>query len=99
VRWRVVVERQVIAQVLPRLTGTRALLEPAVWELLVLCLDGPEAATPGLDEAQWAKAELATTGGRALQTDEPAAFPRAAAAVRGVLVALRQAGVYPPPKA
>jgi hypothetical protein len=98
VRWRVVIERQVLVQVLPRLQGTRALLEPDLWQLLVLCLDGPDTEAPPLDDGAFGRAEQAVAKGRALLEDRPAAFPRAATAVHGVLVTLRQAGLYPPPK-
>lgn len=97
-RWRMVVERQVLSQLLPRVSGSRAALESPLWELLILCLDGVEATAPELTDEQFEAARQAATDGTAYQAAGPAAFPRAAAGVAALISQLREVGVYPPPK-
>jgi len=97
-RWRLVVERQVLTQILPRVSGSRASLESNLWELLVLCLDGAEAAAPDLNDERWEAAREAAADGQALLGDGAAEFPRAAIGVAMLLAELREVGVYPPPK-
>ena len=64
-RWRMIVERQVLTQVLPKLKGSRTSLEPGLWELLILCLDGVEANAPELDDEHWEAARQAAADGQA----------------------------------
>jgi len=96
-RWRVVVERQVQAQVLPNVKGTRVELEPQLWALLVLCLDGHLADVPELTEAGWERGVETARKGSQLGGDGNACYPRAALAVVEVMEQLREAGIYPPP--
>ena len=94
--WRVVVERQILATLLPRLAGNRAALETHLWALLIICLDGHEAPPPALTDAAWTKALGAAKTGQGFST--PAApFPRAAVGVAEALAALRETGVFPRP--
>jgi hypothetical protein len=97
-RWRIVVEKQVQAHVLPHIAGTRAQLEPGLWELLILCLDGHEAAVPAMDETRWEAAREAARDGRDSAGQGPAAYPRAAIETALVMVEVRETGIYPPPK-
>lgn len=97
-RWRIVVEKQVQAHVLPYIAGTRAQLEPRLWELLVFCLDGHEAPVPEMTEQRREAAVAAARDGRMLAGQQRAAFPRAAVETALVLEELREVGVYPPPK-
>ena len=96
-RWRMVVERQVLSQVLPKLSGNRAALEPQLWDLLIFCLDGHDGNAVGMDDERWEQARSCAAEGLALDTERPAAFPRAAVEVAMVLTELRELGVYPPP--
>jgi hypothetical protein len=97
-RYGLLVERQVQFALLPKVAGQRAVLEPALWELLALLLDGHEVSAPALDEAAWTKATAAVAAGTGLTHDGPARFPRAAAAIARALTELREIGVYPKPK-
>ena len=97
-RYGLLVERQVQVALLPKIQGPRAVLEPALWELLALLLDGHEGQAPALDDTTWAKASACATSGVALSHDGPARFPRAASAVATALAQLREIGVYPKPK-
>jgi hypothetical protein len=97
-RWRLVVERQVLARVLPQLRGPQASLEAGLWQLLLLCLDGHEAVTPPLEAALLERAAQAATTGRTLAGTGPAVYPRAGAAVAKALLQLREHGIFPPPK-
>lgn len=97
-RWRMVVERQVLSQLLPKVAGSRAALEAPLWELLVLCLDGIEATAPELSDEAFEAAKQAAADGHAYLCDGPAEFPRAAVGVAMLLAELREVGVYPPPK-
>lgn len=97
-RWRVVVERQVLSQLLPHLQGSRTNLETHLWELLVLCLDGHESTPPPLDDATWEQALAAVSAGIRLEGEGPAAFGRAARGVADVILSLREHGIHPPPK-
>ncbi|MBC7792314.1 MAG: hypothetical protein H7Z43_01285 [Clostridia bacterium] len=97
-RYGLIVERQVQFALLPKIQGQRAVLEPALWELLALLLDGHDGQVPALDDNAWAKASAAATRGAAFSSDGPARFPRAAAAVARALGELREIGVYPKPK-
>ncbi len=96
-RWGMVVERQVIAGLLRHLHGPRAALEPHLWMLFVLCLDGPAAAVPLVDHAAWERLRQAAARGSSSEGDQPAAYPRAALAVAQALTDLRETGVYPRP--
>ncbi len=96
-RWRLVVERQILARVLPQLAGPRAALEGGLWQLLCFCLDGHDAVAPALDPPTVARATAAAENGRRIDGAAPAAFPRAATAVAAALAELQQHGVYPPP--
>ncbi|MBI3178729.1 MAG: hypothetical protein HYZ27_03665, partial [Deltaproteobacteria bacterium] len=96
-RWSVVVERQILSQLLRTLHGQRATLEPALWALLLLCLEGPAAAVPLLDDAAWEQAKAAALQGRRWRGSGGAAFPRAAKALAAALGDLRETGVYPRP--
>jgi hypothetical protein len=97
-RWRIVVEKQVQAHVLPHIAGTRAQLEPRLWELLIFCLDGHEASVPEMTEQRWEAAVAAARESRMLVGRERAVFPRAAIETALVLAGIREVGVYPPPK-
>lgn len=97
-RYGMLVERQVVFALLPKIQGQRAVLEPALWELLALLLDGHEGQVPALDDNAWAKAAEAATTGAAYSHDGPARFPKAASAVAKALGELRDVGVYPKPK-
>jgi hypothetical protein len=96
--WRAVVERQILATLLPKLVGNRAKLEAPLWTLLIICLDGHEAPTPACADPAWEQALAAAKTGRGYATPAAAApFPRAAAGVAEVLVILREVGVFPRP--
>ncbi|MBI5510633.1 MAG: hypothetical protein HY903_17890 [Deltaproteobacteria bacterium] len=95
--WRLVVERQILATLLPALSGHRARLEPDLWALLCLCLDGHEAEPPALSDALWERAFTAAQGGRNSSDTLPAAYPRAARAVADAILCLRETGVFPRP--
>lgn len=97
-RFGLMVERQVQFALLPKLEGTRPALEPHLWSLLVLLLDGHEAPVPAADEALWRRALEAAQAGTTLAGDRPARFPKAAVAIAGAAVVLREVGVYPRPK-
>ena len=97
-RYGLLVERQVQFALLPKVAGPRHALEPALWELLALLLDGHEATPPALDDATFARAVEAAKAGVGLASGGPARFPRAAAAVLSALTELREIGVYPKPK-
>lgn len=92
------IERQVQFQVLPRLVGNRASLEPHLWDLLVLCLDGHEVTAPPLQDTQWNLAKTAVAQQTALLSEKRATYPKAAAAVLKAIETLRAVGVLPPPK-
>ena len=91
------IERQVQFALVPRLQGARAHLEPHLWRLLFLCLDGPDAPAPPIDAAAIQKAEAAARAGSS-STDAPARFPQAARAVVASLAVVREFGVLPKPK-
>ena len=97
-RWRMVVERQVLSQLLPKVSGSRAALESPLWELLILCLDGVEATPPDLTDDGFEAAKQAAADGHAYLGEGPAAFPRAAVGVAMLIAELREVGVYPPPR-
>jgi hypothetical protein len=97
-RYGLLVERQVQFALLPKVTGPRHALEPALWELLAMLLDGHEAAPPALDDAAFTKAVEAAKTGKNFTASGPARFPKAAAAVLIALTELREIGVYPKPK-
>ena len=97
--FKLMVERQVQCRVLPKVSGSRAKLEPQLWELLVFCLDGHEASIPELSDPNVERAQQATVEGTTLSGQETAAFPKAANAVLKTLETLREIGVYPPPLA
>jgi hypothetical protein len=97
-KFGIMVERQVQVRVLPGVAGSRANLEPQLWELLVFCLDGHEAEIPGLDDASFERALVAVQSGKTLSGEAQAAYPRAATAVMKAIETLREVGVYPPPK-
>src|SRR5687767_7851753 len=96
-KFGLVVERQVQFRLLPQVAGHRAALEPLLWDLLVFCADGHEARAPALDDAAFARATELVRAGKGMVKAE-AVWPRAAAAVLEALTALRQSGIYPPPK-
>ena len=96
-RWSLVVERQVLSRVLPRLSGSRAKLESPLWSLLILCLDGHDAPTPELTEENWEKARQAAADSKAFSRPGRAVYPHAAVEVAMLMTVLREAGVYPPP--
>jgi len=96
-RWRLVVDRQVLSQVLPKLKGTRAVLELHLWGLLVLCLNGHQADVPDLADEEWAKAVQAVNNGKSIDGDRSAEFLRAATGVLRVMATLRETGIYPAP--
>ncbi len=97
-RFALMVERQVQFALLPHLAGTRAQLEPHLWQLLILCLDGPAADAPPCDETQWNRATTAAAARQALSGATPARYPQAAQAVAATLGVLREFGVFPKPK-
>jgi hypothetical protein len=97
-KFGIMVERQVQFRLLPQVQGHRAALEPQLWDLLVFCLDGHDAPVPRLDDAAYARAAEAVKGAQALAGGRAAAWPRAASAVLAALQALRETGIYPPPK-
>lgn len=97
-RYGLLIERQVQFALLPKIQGPRAQLEPALWELLALLLDGHEGQVPALDDDAFAKATTAANAGAAYSHAGPARFPRAAAAIAKALAELREIGVYPKPK-
>ncbi|MEK7705178.1 MAG: hypothetical protein AAB426_09485, partial [Myxococcota bacterium] len=97
-RYGIMVERQIQAQLLRRMSGTRAALEPGLWSLLVLCLDGHETEVPQLAEALWERAQAAAIERKSLDGTRPARFPTAAAALVVSLTVMRTHGVYPKPK-
>ncbi len=99
VRFGLMVDRQVQAALLPKLSGSRGALEPHLWELLVLCLEGPAGDRVQLDQGSWDKAVLAAQSGQGLSPGQPARFPRAAQALLQALLTLREHGVYPKPRA
>lgn len=92
------VERQVQARLLPRISGTRQALEPDLWALVVFCLDGHQAEAPPLTDETFERASAAAAQGQRLGGEGEAAYPRAAQAVVAALATLREAGVYPPPR-
>lgn len=96
-RWGLVIERQVQFAFLPKISGTRAALEPSLWSLLVLLLEGHEAGVPALEDTLAQKALAAALLGQNL-AGTPARFPKAAAAVARAMSELRELGVYPRPK-
>ena len=96
-RWRIVVERQVQQQALPKVAGTRHDLEPLLWELLIFCLDGHEATPPALSDDSLETARAAAGDGRGFAIDK-AAYPRAAVATTMTILLLREVGVLLPPK-
>lgn len=97
-KFGLMVERQVQAALLPTLVGPRSQLEPDLWRLLVLLLDGHEAAAPPFDDSLWERACAASASGLSLDPARPARFPRAAAAVVRTMTDLREVGVLPRPK-
>lgn len=92
------VDRQVRFALLPKLQGNRAALEHHLWNLLILCLDGPDASVPELDAAVWEQAAAAAADGQRRDGQGTAAHARAAAALKDALETLREHGVYPAPK-
>lgn len=97
-RYGLLVERQVQFALMPKVTGPRHALEPALWDLLTMLLEGHEVATPALDDAAFAKAVEAMKAGKSWVSNGPARFPKSAAAVMAALTELREIGVYPKPK-
>lgn len=97
-RWRIVVERQVQTRVLPNVVGARVDIEPLLFALLILCLDGHQAEIPELTDETWETARDAARSERSMSGEAAAVFPRAAVAVALVITEVREAGVYPPPK-
>lgn len=97
-RYGLLVERQVQFALLPKVTGPRSSLEPALWELLAMLLDGHDAPIPPLDDTAFAKAVEAAKAGKNFGANGPAKFPKAAMAILGALTELREIGVYPKPK-
>lgn len=97
-RYGLLVERQVQFALMPKVSGPRHALEPALWDLLTLLLDGHEAAAPALDDATFAKAVEAVKAGKSWVTNNPARYPKSAAAVMAALSEVREIGVYPKPK-
>lgn len=97
-RYAVMVERQIQAQLLRRMNGTRAALEPGLWSLLVLCLDGHAAEVPALTEPLWERAQAASIARQSFDATRVARFPTAAAALVAALAVMREHGVYPKPK-
>lgn len=96
-RFGLMVDRQIQFALLPRLAGTRVSLEPALWDLLILCLDGPSAPLPLVDDATFTRAHAAAHGGTSLDGARRAAFPGAARALSLALATVREVGVYPRP--
>ena len=97
-RFDMMVERQIQAQLLREMTGLRADLEPHLWALLILCLNGHEAPVPALDEAAFTAAQQSAQGGTGLGQPGPCRYPQAARALVTAMIELRQHGVYPRPK-
>jgi len=95
--WRAVVERQILAVLLPGLSGNRVSLEGHLWDLLVLCLEGHDASPPPLDDARFEQAAASARAGRGLSGIAAAPFPRAARGLVDALVVLRETGVFPRP--
>ena len=95
--WRVVVERQILATLLPHLSGNRVELETHLWALLIICLDGHEAPVPTLSDVTWDKAIAAVKAGRSLANTDDAVFPRAARGLVEALITLRETGIFPRP--
>lgn len=97
-RFGIMVERQVQFALLPRVAGSRAALEPDLYALLVLLVDGHESSVPPPTEQaidEWLEcADSALNHTR----DGRAAFPKAARAVADAIRALREHGVLPAPK-
>ncbi|MEZ4271841.1 MAG: hypothetical protein R3C68_10555 [Myxococcota bacterium] len=87
------IERQVQFRVLPRIAGSRAALEPQLWELLVFCLDGHESKAPAFDDAAYAEKSAERRRVRAITySTNAAAYPKAAAAVLAAISTLREVG-------
>jgi len=97
-RYGLMVERQIQAQLLRKMTGLRASLELPLWALLVLCLDGYQAQVPPLDDATFVAASQAAGASTSLGRAGPASYPQAARSLVNAMAVLRQYGVYPKPK-
>jgi hypothetical protein len=92
--FKMMVERQVMSRLLPKIKGTRHELEHPLWELLIFCLDGAQAKPPELSNEMYLKAQQAANTGYTLEGEHTAHFPKAAFAVTKVLSTLRESGTY-----
>lgn len=97
-RYGLMVERQVRAQLLRRMQGSRSSLEIPLWSLLCLCLNGHEAECQPLDDSTWEKARAAALESSSLAGNGKARFPAAALALSEAMDTLRTYGVFPRPK-
>jgi len=95
--WPMVVERQILATLLPRLSGSRLTLEAPLWILLCLCLDGPTATPVPLCDTAWERVNHAARAGQNSSGAAPARFPKAARGLTDALAILRETGVFPRP--
>ena len=91
------VERQIMSRLLPRVKGTRVQIEPSLWRLLMFCLDGLGDTIPPLDNESYERALQVAQSNQQWGTSEPIVYPVAARAVVGILDVVREHGVYPEP--
>ena len=92
-RYSVMVERQILFQLVPRLCGSRLELEKGIWELLILCLEGAAAPSVAYETSSYQRV-VQTLKEQGLQLP----FPEAAKTLLQILEILREFGVYPKPR-
>jgi len=95
--FRVGVQRQIQARLLPRVAGVKAELEPALWKLLLFCLNGHLQGVE-INEENIVLAQEAVDKAENYKQNEAASFPEAAKATWQVLSSLQENGIYPPAK-
>ena len=95
--FRVGVQRQIQARLLPKVAGVKAELEPALWKLLLFCLNG-QVQDLEITETNLNLVQEAVAKAQNYEDNQDASFPEAAKATWQVLSTLQENGIYPPAK-
>tara|TARA_B100000959_G_scaffold243776_1_gene267294 strand:+ start:327 stop:686 length:360 start_codon:yes stop_codon:yes gene_type:complete len=95
--FKLVVERQIQHRLLPDMSGVKAELEPALWKLLLFCLNGQSHAVELTPQAR-EQAHESVGKSENYQQNQAASYPKAAKQTWQILDALHTHGSYPPRK-
>jgi len=95
--FRLAVQRQIQHRLLPGVVGVKAELEPALWRLLLFCLDG-QSQIVELTEETRQQAHESVEKSKNYQQNQPSSYPEAAKQTWQILHALSAHGSYPPRK-